>query len=150
MSELLSARKILTSASSRSSIAIKLESLLLTFLLLNVSVVSAASVPETFSVPNGGDRFQHLVVDKETGLVYVGGVNRLYQLSLDLDLQVTVETGPREDSPECPAVGCSDSVVKRLTDNVNKALVIDYKNTSLITCGTLFQGANLSTYHFIE
>ena len=104
--------------------------------------VSAGPIVATFSEPtgNGGHRLQHLVVDKHSALVYVGGVNRLYQLSPELERQVTVETGPREDSPECPAVDCLGSVLKRLTDNVNKALVIDYTDTRLIACGTLYQG----------
>jgi plexin A len=103
---------------------------------------AAGPIVATFSEPtgNGGHRLQHLVVDKHSALVYIGGVNRLYQLSPELERQVTVETGPREDSPECPAVDCLGSVVKRLTDNVNKALVIDYTDTRLIACGTLYQG----------
>lgn len=55
---------------------------------------------------------------------------------------MTVETGPRADSPDCPAVDCLQTVVKRSTDNVNKALVIDYTDTRLIACGTIFQGRN--------
>ena len=110
--------------------------------------VSAAAGPivATFSESgnghhnNGGHRLQHLVVDKHSALVYVGGVNRLYQLSPELDRQVTVETGPREDSPDCPAVDCLGSVLKRPTDNINKALVIDYTDTRLIAYGTLYQG----------
>ncbi len=55
-------------------------------------------------------QFNNLVVDKNTGRVYIGAVNKLYQLSPDLDLTVAVSTGPREDSPlcsvqpECPSV----------------------------------------------
>jgi len=106
---------------------------------------AAGPIVATFSESNGhhsggGHRLQHLVVDKHSALVYVGGVNRLYQLSPELDRQVTVETGPREDSPDCPAVDCLGSVVKRPTDNINKALVIDYTDTRLIACGTLHQG----------
>ena len=96
-----------------------------------------------FRVSNDHSRagLQHLVVDKHSGLVYVGGVNRLYQLSPELDRQVTVETGPREDSSDCPADhDCPSSVVERPTDNINKALVIDYTDTHLIACGTLYQG----------
>ena len=113
----------------------------------SIGLASAAGpIVATFSESNGhhsgggGHRLQHLVVDKHSALVYVGGVNRLYQLSPELDRQVTVETGPREDSPDCPAVDCLGSVVKRPTDNINKALVIDYTDTRLIACGTLYQG----------
>ena len=103
------------------------------------SVAASGAIVTTFSEPNG-QRLQHLVVDKHSALVYVGGVNRLYQLSPDLERHVTVETGPRDDSPNCPAVDCLDSVDKQKTDNFNKALVIDYTDTRLIACGTLFQG----------
>lgn len=103
-------------------------------------VRATGPVVATYSESNAGHKLQHLVVDKHSALVYVGGVNRLYQLSPELDRIEVVETGPREDSPECPAVDCLGSVLKRPTDNVNKALVIDYTDTRLIACGTLFQG----------
>jgi len=94
------------------------------------------AIVATFS----GDLLQHLVVEKHSGLVYVGDVNVLYQLSPDLEPQVTVKTGPKLDSVDCPAVDCHPLVNKRMTDNVNKALVIDYTDTRLIACGSLFQG----------
>lgn len=120
---------------------------LLVLLLASVLIVLAASsawaagpVVATYSEGPGGPLLQHLVVDKHSTLVYVGGLNRLYQLSPDLEPQVVVETGPRDDSPDCPAVDCLNSVTKRPTDNINKALVIDYTDARLIACGTLYQG----------
>ncbi|XP_008204796.2 plexin-A4 [Nasonia vitripennis] len=86
------------------------------------------------------ERMNHLVVDKNTGRVYVGAVNRLYQLSPALELVVKEVTGPQKDSPECSMMDCPREVVKKLLDNVNKALVIDYTTTRLISCGSLFQG----------
>ena len=121
--------------------------LLFLLFLLNIGFASASEpIVAKFSEPatsSSGHRFQHLVVDKHSALVYVGGVNRLYQLSPELERQVTVETGPNEDSPECPAVDCLSSVIKRLTDNVNKVLVIEYTDNRLIACGTLYQGMAL-------
>jgi plexin A len=87
----------------------------------------------------GVDRMNHLVVDKNTGRVYVGAVNRLYQFSPDLDLVMEEETGPKKDSPECSMIDCPREAVRKLLDNVNKALVIDYTTTRLISCGSLFQ-----------
>lgn len=84
--------------------------------------------------------FNHLVVDKNTGRVYIGAVNRLYQLSPDLELVVSEQTGPKMDSDDCSVLECNNSKNKKLTDNVNKALVIDYTTTRLIACGSLFQG----------
>ena len=84
----------------------------------------------------------HLVVDKNTGRVYVGAVNRLYQLAPDLNLVVKVVTGPKKDNPDCSMMDCPKDVEKKLTDNVNKALVIDYTTSKLISCGSLFQVGN--------
>ena len=113
------------------------------FLLLLTSntlvLVSSYAITATFSDSNN-DGLQHLVIDKTSGLVYVGGVNRLYQLSANLELQVKAETGPRYDSLNCPAEGCSHDIPTQFTDNANKALVIDYNNKQLIVCGTLHQG----------
>lgn len=111
------------------------------------TAVSAGPIVATYS--DGNHRLQHLVVDKHSALVYVGGTNRLYQLSPDLERQETVETGPRDDSPECPAVDCLGSITKRPTDNINKALVIDYTDTRLIACGTLYQGNGYFFVHFL-
>lgn len=86
------------------------------------------------------EKFNHLVVDKNTGRVFIGAVNKLYQLSPDLELVVSETTGPRADSSECSVVDCPPTTVKKLTDNVNKALVIDYTTSRLIVCGSLFQG----------
>ncbi|XP_057324219.1 plexin-A4 [Microplitis mediator] len=85
-------------------------------------------------------RMNHLVVDKNTGRVYVGAVNRLYQFSPDLNLVVKAITGPQEDALDCSSFDCPRETVKRKVDNVNKALVIDYTTSRLISCNSLFQG----------
>ncbi|KZC04128.1 Plexin-B [Dufourea novaeangliae] len=82
----------------------------------------------------------HLVVDKNTGRVYVGAVNRLYQLSPDLGLVVKEVTGPKGDSTACSMINCPRETPTRPVDNVNKALVIDYTTTRLISCGSVSQG----------
>lgn len=84
--------------------------------------------------------FNHLVVDKNTGRVFVGAVNRLLQLSPELVVTANVETGPRNDSPECSVLDCPSHVHRKPTDNINKALVIDYSTSRLIACGSLYQG----------
>lgn len=86
------------------------------------------------------ERFNHMVVDKNTGRVYVGAVNKLYQFSPELELVMSDTTGPHDDSPECSVIDCPSGVTKKRTDNVNKALVIDYTTSRLIVCGSLFQG----------
>lgn len=81
----------------------------------------------------------HLTVDRNTGRVIIGGKNRLYQLSPDLNVAITVVTGPQNDSYDCTVVECPDKANKLPTDNVNKVLLIDYSTSRLITCGSLFQ-----------
>uniref|UniRef100_A0A224XGD6 Putative plexins functional semaphorin receptor n=1 Tax=Panstrongylus lignarius TaxID=156445 RepID=A0A224XGD6_9HEMI len=107
-----------------------------------LALPTTANIVSTFSDDTGAPdfKFNHLVVDKNTGRVFIGAVNRLYQLSPDLELVVAETTGPQEDSTDCSVIDCPTSAVKKLTDNVNKALVIDYTTTRLIVCGSLFQG----------
>ncbi|XP_015599492.1 plexin-A2 [Cephus cinctus] len=117
----------------------------LPFLLLLLLRFSRATAPNVTDIIHkfydpDVEKMNHLVVDKNTGRVYVGGVNRLYQLSPNLTLDVKVETGPRGDSNQCSSIDCPSEAVKRPVDNVNKALVIDYTTTRLISCGSVFQG----------
>ncbi|XP_069792806.1 plexin-B1-like isoform X2 [Narcine bancroftii] len=85
--------------------------------------------------------FEHLTVDPETGNVYVGAVNFLFQLSSELTNPVVQPTGPQNDSKDClPPVTRSDCPQARLTDNHSKLLLINPYGKELITCGSLFQG----------
>ena len=46
------------------------------------------------------------------------------------------------DSERCHASGsCPDDVSKKLTNNVNKALVVDEENQKLVVCGSIRQGS---------
>lgn len=80
-----------------------------------------------------------------SGYIYVGGTNVLYQLDgEDLVVESLVKTGPHHDSSKCHATGCNgatENVTTVLTDNVNKALVVDSENEKLIVCGSLRQGS---------
>ncbi|ACY70534.1 plexin A3 isoform X1 [Drosophila virilis] len=99
-------------------------------------------------------RLNHLLVDTVTGRVFVGGVNRLYQLSPDLELHETVKTGPQNDSVECTILDCPLNAVRKPTDNYNKVLLIDRATSRLIACGSLFQGTctvrNLQNVSIVE
>ncbi|XP_041349841.1 plexin-B-like isoform X2 [Gigantopelta aegis] len=88
-----------------------------------------------------GHPLNHLVIDNETGTVYVGAVNRIYQLDSNLRLLVEVQTGPRNDSPNClpPPDPCSYSTHE--TQNYNKILAIDRNRKKLVTCGSIYQGS---------
>ncbi|XP_072097591.1 plexin-A4 isoform X3 [Mobula birostris] len=97
---------------------------------------------KTFRGENANWAFNHLAVDERTGSVYLGAVNRIYKLSSDLQLLVVHQTGPDEDNPDCypPRIVQPCSEPLRLTDNVNKMLLIDQVERRLIACGSLYQG----------
>jgi plexin A len=84
-----------------------------------------------------------MIVDDTNGAVFVGAVNRLYQLSEDLEIIKEVETGPKPSSPICSYLHCdcpADPSLK-LVNNSNRLLVMDKKLRQLIVCGSLFRGA---------
>jgi len=78
-----------------------------------------------------------------TDSFFVGGTNVILELSSgDLRVVDRTNTGPKLDSPQCHASGCSEAKKnesRRMTDNVNKILVVDDQNGKLIACGSLFQ-----------
>ncbi|RZC36560.1 plexin-B [Asbolus verrucosus] len=87
-------------------------------------------------------RFSHLAVDHKTKKIFAAGTNRLLQLDADLNLEYTVMTGPRNDSPLCHATGCHGTDIPfTLTNNYNKILLIEPESRTLISCGSIFQGA---------
>uniref|UniRef100_A0A803XP47 Plexin-A4 n=1 Tax=Meleagris gallopavo TaxID=9103 RepID=A0A803XP47_MELGA len=96
----------------------------------------------TFTGDQTEGNFNHLVVDERTGHIYLGAVNRIYKLSSDLKVLVTHQTGPDDDNPKCypPRIvqTCNEPLTP--TNNINKMLLIDYKENRLIACGSLYQG----------
>uniref|UniRef100_A0A671REW4 Plexin-A4-like n=1 Tax=Sinocyclocheilus anshuiensis TaxID=1608454 RepID=A0A671REW4_9TELE len=96
----------------------------------------------TFRVEYPEWTFNHLAVDHRNGNVYLGAVNRIYKLSSGLDVQVSHQTGPDEDNRNCypPRIvqPCSEPLT--LTNNVNKMLLMDYRENRLLACGSLYQG----------
>lgn len=102
--------------------------------------VLATNVSYAFFEDLNNERFTHMTVNDYTGQVYVGGVNKIYQLSPLMTLETTADMGPREDSADCPVTRLCVQATKRPTEYWNKALVIDYPQSKLISCGSLFQG----------
>ncbi|XP_054426426.1 plexin-B2 [Pteronotus mesoamericanus] len=100
----------------------------------------------------------HLVVDEESGMVYLGAVNALYQLSADLQLEQQAATGPALDNKKCtPPIEPSQCHEAVLTSNVNQLLLLDPPGKRLIECGSLFKGicalrslSNISTRLFYD
>lgn len=87
-------------------------------------------------------RFSHLVIDSKTKRIYAAGVNHLLQFDENLKLENIVLTGPKNDSPSCHATGCRDPNIQlSLMDNYNKVLLIEPESRTLISCGSLSQGA---------
>lgn len=66
----------------------------------------------------------------------------------------TAITGPKNDSKDCSYNECTSNLTKKLTDNVNKVLLIDYSTSRLVFCGSVFQGIcnvrNLQNISHIE
>ncbi|XP_066489918.1 plexin-A4 isoform X1 [Tiliqua scincoides] len=96
----------------------------------------------TFTVDMAEVYFNHLVVDETKGYIYLGAVNWIYKLSSDLEVLKSHQTGPDSDNPNCypPKLvqPCNEQLT--FTNNINKILLIDYKENRLIACGSLYQG----------
>ncbi|KAI1882011.1 hypothetical protein AGOR_G00246280 [Albula goreensis] len=96
----------------------------------------------TFHTENPDWTFNHLVVDSRNGNLYLGAVNWIYKLSPGLQLEASHQTGPEDDNRKCypPRIvqPCSEPLA--LTNNVNKLLLVDYRQDRLLACGSLFQG----------
>ncbi|EGW01043.1 Plexin-B2 [Cricetulus griseus] len=128
----------------------------LTFLgLAGLGLNLRSRKPESF---RSDTELNHLVVDEASGVVYVGAVNALYQLSADLHLQQHVVTGPAMDNKKCtPPIEASQCHEAVLTDNVNQLLLLDPPGKRLVECGSLFKGicalralSNISVRLFYE
>uniref|UniRef100_A0A672ZY77 Plexin-B1 n=1 Tax=Sphaeramia orbicularis TaxID=375764 RepID=A0A672ZY77_9TELE len=92
-----------------------------------------------------GAPLAHLLLDWDSGVLYVGGVDHLYQLTSDLEVVSHVRTGPHLDSPDClPPIVAQDCPSATQTHNHNKLLLLEAgqgaESGSLIICGSLYQG----------
>uniref|UniRef100_A0A672Z805 Plexin-B2-like n=1 Tax=Sphaeramia orbicularis TaxID=375764 RepID=A0A672Z805_9TELE len=81
----------------------------------------------------------NVVQDPQTGRIYLGAVNTIFQLGPSLNLEARAETGPKEDAQTCtpPASACQDT---KLMPNLNKLLLVHPSNGSLIVCGSRYRG----------
>ncbi|KAM4747693.1 plexin-B2 isoform 1-T2 [Rhinophrynus dorsalis] len=107
-------------------------------ILICIILISKA---ETFLSFSSDTDLNHLTVNNGIGTVYIGAVNRLYQLSADLRLQINDTTGPKPDKKTCTppidAIQCPNAV---RTDNYNKLLLLDVQNDRIVVCGSIFKG----------
>uniref|UniRef100_A0A8U7MG80 Plexin-B1 n=1 Tax=Corvus moneduloides TaxID=1196302 RepID=A0A8U7MG80_CORMO len=103
-----------------------------------------ASIPRglqyvTFS--HNTTKFLHLSMDLESGTIYLGATNFLFQLTSDLLLENMVQTGPVLDSKDClPPVSKLECPQAHHTDNHNKLLLVNTVQKELIVCGSVHQG----------
>ncbi|KAL6464230.1 hypothetical protein MHYP_G00265470 [Metynnis hypsauchen] len=106
------------------------------------SSICSAQTLNTFQLDRRDWSLNHLAVHQSTGMVYLGGVNRIYKLSPELDLLVTHNTGPELDNQACypPLIMQPCSEPLSYTNNVNKLLLIDHSQNRLLACGSLYQG----------
>ncbi|XP_052411041.1 plexin-B2a [Carassius gibelio] len=82
----------------------------------------------------------NVVQDPQTGRIYVGAINNIYQLNYDLLKESNAVTGPKKDNPHCTppiTAHCTDA---KDMDNINKLLLVNSANGTLIVCGSLFRG----------
>lgn len=126
--------------------------------LLGLAGTGAGLRPRKLDIFRSDTELNHLVVDEASGVVYLGAVNALYQLSADLQLEQQAATGPALDNKKCtPPIEPSQCHEAVPTDNVNQLLVLDPPGKRLVECGSLFKGicalralSNISTRLFYE
>ncbi len=111
-----------------------------------IQCINAVNVVAEFT---SDTEINHLALDTSNENVYLGAVNRIYHLNVNLVEIGSVVTGPVQDNrlclyPEGKGSSCTTPsgqiVDTRSTDNVNKILLVDAENNHLITCGSVLQG----------
>ncbi|XP_034055795.1 plexin-B2-like, partial [Gymnodraco acuticeps] len=82
----------------------------------------------------------NVVTDPRSGRLYVGAVNHLYQLSPDLQIESSTETGPKRDNRQCtpPVTDACEEAVD--TDNHNKLILVQEGKDTLVVCGSVYRG----------
>ncbi|RXN19760.1 plexin-B2-like protein [Labeo rohita] len=93
----------------------------------------------------------NVVQDPQTGRIYLGAVNKIYQLNYNLQKESSAVTGPKNDNPNCPPPITARCKKIKEMDNINKLLLVNSANSTLIVCGSLFRGiCSLVNLHSVD
>ncbi|KAK7149721.1 hypothetical protein R3I94_009126 [Phoxinus phoxinus] len=93
----------------------------------------------------------NVVQDPETGQIYVGAINGIYQLNQELQVESSAVTGPKNDNPQCTPPITAQCTDAKETDNINKLLLVNSANGTLVVCGSLFRGiCSLVSLHSVD
>lgn len=99
----------------------------------------------TFTEPSvDSSQLRNLVYNERDGVLYVGAVNVIYRLNMELRLNGSVNTGPQYDITDCRDTSyqlASCSRASSVSPCVNQALAVDISSNTLIACGTLYHGS---------
>uniref|UniRef100_A0A803TSL6 Plexin B2 n=1 Tax=Anolis carolinensis TaxID=28377 RepID=A0A803TSL6_ANOCA len=115
-----------------------------TLSILSYSCVTCGLKSKNWDSFQSKTELSHLTVNHETGTVYLGALNTLYQLTKDLKPYPSVEevsTGPHLDNKKCtPPIDENQCTEAKMTDNYNKILLLDMQERKIVVCGSLFKG----------
>ncbi|XP_060073456.1 plexin-A4-like [Ylistrum balloti] len=105
-----------------------------------IQMVSAMHIVHTFRDLHKDTTLQNLKANKNSGDVFVGATNSLYHFAADLRSFQKVAMGPRVDNPHCPPPNLPCNDTKKSTNSFSEGIAIDYKDSTLISCISLFHG----------
>jgi len=112
--------------------------ILVALLCLLISNSCSTSSVDTFTPSSPTIQLSRLAVDGQSGTVFVGAVNHVYQLDNNLTLVVDVSTGPVQDDINCVSFNATghlncNPLQTSLTDNYNQVTVTGAREGSVRT-----------------
>ncbi|XP_065145858.1 plexin-B2-like isoform X1 [Paramisgurnus dabryanus] len=108
--------------------------------LTMVFCIGSSCCDDSWKQYSSADTINNVVQDPNTGRIYLGAVNAIYQLNSDLGLESTAVTGPKNDNPRCTPPITAQCTDAKSTNNINKLLLVNSPNSTLVVCGSLFRG----------
>lgn len=118
--------------------------LMLIIVYNNGPYTSATSI--TKELPNPHPKYGFTAMSKyDPDTIILGGTNYLYRIYMnDLEKEVEINIGPRQDNPMCYNLE-NDKCIKKAYDSYIKALLINnnkrQQQDEIIICTSLFQGS---------